>query len=229
MTISDTKSHFWVAGAPFFSSTILVASGSSAAAGETIEVQCELFDVDGTPIQRFQVEFPDREVGIIEVEPFMAGLKMQSGIIQGHLTVQSRAGTTHLCRQQVGDCADIITAPRGLKSREMSFMPLLLGGRREHLVVVVNAGPEDAQVVIRLLYGSRSPEWTVQIPGNGSRVVSLEYELLVTFDDTSWHKGVMQGYLRISPRSHSAIVCQMVERLPGEAEGQELYRSVTSW
>jgi hypothetical protein len=232
MTSSDIKSiksHFWIAAAPFFSSTILVASGSSGVAGETIEAQCELFDVDGTPIQRFQVEFPSREVGIIEVEPFMAGLKMQSGIIQGHLAVQSRAGTTHLCRQQVGDRADILTAPRGLKSREMSFMPLLLGGRREHLVVVVSTGPEDAQVVIRLLYGSRSPEWTVQIPGNGCRIVSLEHELLATFDDSSWHKGVMQGYLRISPRSQSAVVCQMVERLPGETEEHQSYRSVSSW
>jgi hypothetical protein len=229
MTSSDTKSHFWVATAPFFSSTILVASGSSGAAGATIEARCELFDVDGRPIQRFKVEFPEHEVGIIEVEPFMAGLKMQGGIIQGHLSVESRAGTLYLCRQQVADYADIITAPREIKSREMSFMPLLLGGQREHLVVVVNTALEDAQVLIRLLYGNRSPEWTVQVPGNGCRVVSLEHELLSTFDDTSWHKGVMQGYVRISPRSQSAIVCQMVERLPGEMEDRESYRSVLSW
>lgn len=229
MTSTDTKSHFWIAGAPFFSSTILVASGLSGTAGELIQTNCELFDVDGTPIQRFQVEFPEREVGVIEVEPFMAGLKMQGGIVQGHLVVQSRAGTTHLCRQQVGKYADIITASRGLKSREMSFMPLLLGGRREHLIVFVNAGPDEAQVVVRLLYGSRSPEWTIQIPGNGCRAVSLEHELLATFDDSSWRKGVMQGYLRISPRSQSLIVCQMVERLPGETEDKESYRTVSSW
>ncbi len=229
MTSDDTKSHFWISGGSFFSSTILVASDLRGVPGGMIEAQCELFDVDGAPIQRFQVEFPEREVGIIELEPFMLGLKMQGGIIQGHLVVQSRAGTAHFCRQQVGEHADIMTASRGLKSREMSFMPLLLGGRREHLVVVVNAGPEDAQVVVRLLYGSRSPEWAIQIPGNGCRAVSLEHELLATFDDSSWHKGVLQGYLRISPRSQSTIVCQMVERLPGEIEGNESYRSIASW
>lgn len=229
MTESEITSHFWVAGPPFFSSTILVASDSSGGVGDTLEATCHLFDVEGAPIQRFSVEFPEREVGIIEVEPFMAGLKMQSGITQGHLVVQSRAGTKHFCRQQVGQHADIIAAPRELRSREMAFMPLLLGGRREHLLVALNAGKDDAQVVVRLLYGTRSPEWTVQVPSNGCRTVSVEHELLSTFDDSSWQKGVMQGYLRVSPRSHSGVVCQMIERLPGEAQEQESFRSIASW
>jgi hypothetical protein len=188
-----------------------------------------LFDVDGSLVRSFQVEFPEREVGIIEVEPFMSGLKMQAGIVQGHLRVQSNLGASHLCRQEVGQHVDLVSTPRELRNREMAFMPLLLGGRREHLMVIVSTGKDDAQVVVRLLYGTRSPEWTVQVPGNGCRVVSLEHELLSTFDDSSWQKGVMQGYLRLSPRSQAAVVCQMVERLPGETPEQESYRTVSSW
>lgn len=191
---------------------------------------CELFDLDGTPVERFAIEFPEREVGIIEVEPFMSSLKMQSGIVQGHLVVTSRIGTRHLCRYQTGgQHADVMSSPRTLHSREMAFIPLLLGGRREHLLVVVNTGTDDAQVIVRVLYGTRAPEWTVQVPANGCRVVSLEHELLARFDDASWQKGVLQGYVRISPRSQSPVVCQMIGRLPGETEEQETYRVVSAW
>jgi hypothetical protein len=190
---------------------------------------CELFDVDGAPMQRFHVEFPDREVGVIEVEPFMSGLKMRGGIVQGHLVVRSRPGSKCMCRQQVGAHVDLLASPQPIRSREMAFMPLLLGGRREHLFIVLNTGPEEGQAVVRLLYGTRSPEWTLQIPGNGCRLVSLEHELLAAFDDSSWQKGVVQGYLRISPRVQSSLVCQMLERLPGETEEQESYRTIASW
>jgi hypothetical protein len=229
MTDSEATSHFWVAGPPFFSSTIMVASSASGESGEMLTTTCELFDAAGEPIQRFQVEFPEREVGVIEIEPFMAGLKMQSGIVHGHLVARSPPGTRHMCRQQVGNHADIVSAPQEVRSREMAFMPLLLGGRREHLLVLVNTGREEGQAVVRLLYGTRSPEWTLQVPGNGCCVISLEHELLSTFDDSSWHKGVVQGYLRISPRLQSALVCQMIERLPGETEEQESYRTISSW
>jgi len=228
MTESTIISHFWVAGPPFFSSTILVASGGVGAAGAKLEAQCELFDVDGAVVEEFQIEFPECETGLIEVEPFMTGLKMQGGIVQGHLVVKSRLGTRHICRQQVGEHADMVSAPQQINSREIAFMPLLLGARREHLLVLLNARPEEAQVAVRLLYASRSPEWTVQVPANGCRVVSLEHELLSTFDDYSWQKGVLQGYVRISPRSQSALICQMIERLPGETEEQETYRTISS-
>lgn len=228
MIESERASHFWVAGPPFFSSTIMVASGASDSGAGTIKVSCELFDVDGTPAQQFQVEFPEREVGIIETEPFTSGLKMQGGIVQGHLVVRSRSRTTHICRQQLGEHVGIISAPRAILNREMGCMPMLLGSRREHLVVLLNASPESGSAVIRLLYGTRSPEWTVQIPGNGCRVISVEHELLSSFDDSSWQRGVVQGYLRVSPRAQ-AMTCQMIERLPGETEQQESFRCVCSW
>jgi hypothetical protein len=132
-------------------------------------------------------------------------------------------------RQQSGDHVDILKSPTAVKSREMTFMPLLLGSRREHLITLLNVAGQEGQVVIRLLYGTRSPEWTVHVPAQGTRVVSLEHELLASFDDTSWNKGIMQGYLRISPRAQSEMVCQMIERAPGEPEGAENFRLMTSY
>lgn len=228
MKDGEVVSHFWVAGPPFFSSTLLIASGSYKDLGDTIAVSCDLFDVDGAPVQTFSVEFPGPETGVIELEPFLSHLKMQGGIPQGHLVVRSKAGTRHFLRQQVGRHVDILKAPQAVKSREMTFMPLLLGAHREHLVTLLNVGDQVGQVVIRLLYATRSPEWTVHVPPHGSRVVSLEHELLASFDDASWQKGVVQGYLRMSPRVQSEIVCQMIERVPGESEDSENFRCMTS-
>jgi hypothetical protein len=229
MQDSEVVSHFWVAGPPFFSSTLLVARGALGAAGASVKVVGEVFDVDGALAQTFEVEFPERETGVIELEPFLTNLKMQAGIPQAHLLVRSPLGTRHACRMQIGSHVDIIKSPIAIKSREMTFMPLLLGSRREHLITLLNQGDQTGQVVVRLLYGSRSPEWTVHIPARGSRVVSLERDLLATFDDTSWQKGIVQGYLRLSPRAQSEVVCQMIEKLPGESEDKESFRIVTSW
>jgi hypothetical protein len=229
MQEAEVISHFWVAGPPFFSSTVLVASPSAGIAASTINTELELYDVEGTPVQKFSVEFPEREVGVIELEPFVSGLKMQAGIPQGHLVVKTPPGTRHFFRQQIGEHVDLINTPTPIKSREMTFLPLLLGSRREHLVTLLNVGSEVGQVVVRLLYGTRSPEWTVHIPAYGCRTISLEHELLASFDDSSWQKGVVQGYVRISPRAQSEIVFQMLERLPGETEEKESFRCMTSW
>lgn len=229
MTDATVTNHFWVAGPPLFSSTVLVSSAALETPNGTLKASCELFDVDGVKAQSFKVEFPESEVGILEIEPFISALKAQGGILQGHLVVTTRADTKVMCRLQVGNQVDLISEPKTIQSREMGFMPLLLGAKREHLLVFVNTGADTSQVVTRLLYGSRSPEWTTQIPPHGCRVVSLEHEFLSTFDDVSWQKGVVQGYLRISPRAQSSVICQMIESAPGEIEGQFLHRSVSAW
>ena len=229
MSGHDVTSHFWVAGAPFFSSSLIVAGGARGSEGETIIASCRLFDVEGSPVNTFQVEFPSHEVGLIELEPFITGLKMQGGIAQGHLIVTSRDGTRHFCRQQSGPSAQVISSPALLGGREHSFLPIVLGAAREHLLLFVNASTELSQVVVRLFYGSRSPEWTVSIPAYGCSAVSLEDELLRSFNDSSWQKGAVQGYVRISPRVQASVACQILERIPGETAESEQFRCLQSW
>lgn len=229
MNSDGVVSHFWVGGYPFFSSTILIASPSAGVIGGRIPTAFELFDVDGSPVNSFNVEFPEGEVGVVELEPFSMGLKMRGGIQQGHLVVRSPGSARHFCRQQMGAHFDIVSSPRCIKNRESAFVPMILGAMREHLVVFVNASQEVGQVVVRLLYGSRSPEWTVTIPAYGCSAIALEDELLKTFDDTSWQKGALQGYLRISARLQSVVACQVIEKLPGETQDQEHFRCLTSW
>lgn len=229
MSSSHVTDHFWVSGPSFFSSTLLVASGEGSSETGRVTTSCKLYDVDGVLVNSVELEFPQNEVGILELEPFAAGLKMQGGVPQGHLEVTSPGGCRHFCRQQMGSHFDILSAPQLVLGRENSFIPLILGARRSHIVFFVNAAEEISQVVIRLFYGSRSPEWSVTIPPKGCTAVALEEELLSTFNDSSWSKGAVQGYLRISPRLHSRIACQVVERIPGESEEQEQFRCLLSW
>ncbi len=229
MSGSEVTSHFWVGGAPFFSSSLLVSSGTRKWVDETLVASCRLFDVDGAPVNSFQVEFPVCEAGVVELEPFMTGLKMQGGIAQGHLVVTSPAGTKHFCRQQSGTHPQIVSAPTLIGGREHAFIPIVLGAAREHLLLFVNASAEVSQVTVRLFYGSRSPEWTVSVPAYGCSSVPLEDELLRSFSDTSWQKGAVQGYIRLSPRPQSSIACQILERIPGETAESEQFRCLQSW
>lgn len=186
-------------------------------------VSLEIFDVDGVSVQKLEVEHPRAEVGVIELEPFLTPLKMRGGLAHGHLVVQTECGLRHFCRQRMGDQFELIASPRLRRGREMSFLPLLLGSQRDHLLILLNSSDSDAQINLRLMYGTRSPEWTVDVPSNGTRVIALEHELLASFDDSSWRKGVAQGYLRISPRGNCVVGASLIERIVGD-EQKEWFR-----
>ena len=176
-----------------------------------------------------QVEFPAGEVGIIELEPYTSALKMQGGVAHGHVKVTSPPGTRHLCRQMIGSSVTLYQDPVQIHYRESSFLPLIVGGRREHMLVLVNAGEEEAQIACRLFYGNRSPEWALAVPGNGSRIISVENDLLATTDDRAWEKGALQSYLRLTGRHQSPIAGHIIERTLGESPDQDSYRCLTSW
>lgn len=224
MNESSVTSHFWVANPPFSISTLLVAPDSQQESDERICTRMELFDADGSKVNEITVEFPINEVGVIEIEPFTQALKEQGGVAHGHLAVSSPAGTRHLCRQSFGGCVAVLQDPAITKGRENSFAPLIIGARREHQIVLVNTCAEPTQIGIRLYYGNRAPEWNVDVPGNASRLLSLESELLSSSDDKSWERGAVQAYLRIAPRLQGAVTCHIIERMPGETAGQDMYR-----
>jgi hypothetical protein len=106
---------------------------------------------------------------------------------------------------------------------------LVIGGQREHLVALVNAGLETAQLTVRLFYGNRSPEWNLTLPPNGCKLLALEAELLSDADDKAWEKGPLQAYIRLSARHQTVFTSQVFERVPGDTADLDSYRCVTSW
>jgi hypothetical protein len=229
MGVGDVTSHFWVAGAPFFSTTLLVVPALGDDGDVRTVTTLEFFDVDGVKTNSVEVEFPSEEVGIIELEPFAANLKMEGGVQHGHVAISSPSGTKHLCRLSIGQNACMLPEPLLLRARESCFLPVVLASRREHMLVMVNAGLETAQISARLFYGHRSPEWNLTVPPNGAKLVPMEDELLSSADEKGWDKGTVQGYLRLSSRHQAAITCFMIERMAGEAVDQDVYRCLTSW
>lgn len=234
MSVVETTSHFWVAAPPLFSSTLLVATGVNLTSVDVTgagraTTRLEIFDLDGNQVNSVEVEFPASEVGLVELEPFLAGLKMQGGVAHGHLKVTSPVGTRHLYRQTIGTSVVVYQDPAPVQNKESSFLPVVIGGRREHMLVLVNTGEEEGQVACRVYYGNRSPEWTLSVPGNGSRVLSLESELLASTDQKSWEKGALQAYVRFTGKHQSPIGGQIIERTLGESPDQDLYRSLHSW
>lgn len=229
MSVVETTSHFWVAAPPLFSSTLLVATGDDGASVGRAKTQLELFDLDGVQVNSVEVEFPAGQVGVVELEPFTAALKMQGGVAHGHLKVTSPIGTRHLYRQTIGSSVMVYQDPVSVKNRESSFIPVVIGGRREHMLVLVNSGEEEGQIACRLFYGNRSPEWTLTVPANGSRVLSIENDMVTSTDQKAWEKGALQAYLRFTGKQQSPISGQIIERMLGESPEQDLYRSLHSW
>lgn len=229
MSVVETTSHFWVAAPPLFSSTLLVATGDDTAGAKRAKTSLEIFDLDGTPVNSVTVEFPAEEVGFVELEPFTAALKMQGGVAHGHLKVTSPVGTRHLYRQTIGSSVVLYQDPVPVNPRESGFIPVVIGGRREHMLVLVNSGEEEGQIACRMFYGNRSPEWTLTVSGNGSRVLSIENELLAAADEKAWEKGTLQAYIRLTGKHQSPIAGHIIERTLGESPEQDLYRCLTSW
>jgi hypothetical protein len=216
MSESPATSHFWVANPPFFASTLLVASAGDIAGEDEPRVvtRLELFDADGDKVNDVTVEFPAGEVGVIDLEPFSQALKSQGGVSHGHLAVSSPDGTRHLCRQTIGGSVALLQDPLLTKGRDASFTPLIIGARREHQIVLVNASSEPAQVAIRLFYGN---------------LISLESELLSSTEDVSWEKGAIQAYMRIAPRLQASVSCHVIERVPGETPELDTFRCLATW
>jgi hypothetical protein len=229
MSDVETTSHFWVAAPPLFSSALLVASGADTSGTGRVRTAIEIFDLDGKRVNSVEVEFPANEVGFVELEPFTAALKMQGGVAHGHLKVTSPLGTRHLYRQTVGNSLAVSSDPEPVRNKESAFIPLVVGKGHEHMLVLVNSGEDEGQIACRIFFGNRSPEWTLTVPGNGSRIVALESDLLASSDDKSWEKSPLQAYVRLSGRQGSAIAGHIIERVVGESPDQDRYRSLTSW
>ncbi len=244
MTGPDVTSHFWIAGKPFFTSTVFVAPPPfvvpslateirASAALDLREVKScsttlDFFDADGAKTNTVEIAFPANEVGILELEPYMAGIKVEAGVQHSHLSITSPAGTRHLCRLSNGIGVALVQDPLMVRSRESSFIPLVLSAQKEQMLAFVNAGGESAQISCRLFYGNRSPEWNFAIAPFGAKLVSVQEELLASQDDRSWEKGNTQAYVRVTARHQACISCLIVERVPGESIEADQYRCLVS-
>jgi|GEM_PF-1191718 len=213
-------SHYWICCAPFFETTLLVMpppSRQRAAERSSAASILRLYDADGYLANEVMVEFSYDQVGVIELEPLMAGCKFQAGLKHGHLEVHSPPGFSELCRIHTREGASQMSAPVLLSNTRRVFFPLLFSTERVSLLCLINAGETEAVLRGRFFCAKRSPEATWEVPGRGARVISLtsEFSEYLEAGPTSQ----VQAYIRIGVRNDCLVGAQLIDRTKGPKEG----------
>ncbi len=224
---SNTGEHFWVASYPFFETSLCITPGrlrqdDERQGEDSPRSEIDIYDCDGELINSLKFQFPENEVGLVELDPFLGACKLESGLKHAHLVVRSQVkGVSHQCRMISQEHAAILGPTFSMFPVLPVFFPVTFESGKSHLVVMVNYGLEPAPVRCRLFFGSRTPEVVVQVPGNGARIIGIEGE----FSDCAEkaQEKSIQSYLRLTTRSESGVGCQLIERSEGVKESNAFY------
>ncbi len=210
-----SSSHFWVCSSPFFEVTLLLACKprGSNLSETTTPILLRLFDADGQQFNELEYRFPFSQLGLVELEPLMAGCKFESGVKHAHLEVQHSADVVAACRLHNRDCAALLSGPQVVSSSARVFFPLQAAREHLHFLCLVNHTGSEATIRSRLFCGKRSPESMWILPPHGSRFICLATE----FPDVLKVEGEdrTQGYLRLSSRGDFFVGAELLERSPG--------------
>src|SRR5262245_15442452 len=99
---SQTAAHFWIGTSRFFDTTLFLLRDKRAGEGETV---LTVLDPDGQEINRLSVEASAEEPTIFEVDQFLGGCKIESGIRHAHVVVTAPPGVRALSRVHSKDGA----------------------------------------------------------------------------------------------------------------------------
>ena len=214
--------HFWVSSYPFFESTLFIVPSPSESIDSTLsasERRCSaelfIYDSDGAEINKVKVEFPAGRVYILEVDPLLGSAKFESGLKHAHVVAHLNEGAAAFCRVHTRDAAAGIGESHQIDSTQATFFPLTISTDRANILCIVNQEATEATVRCRLFFGKRSPEASWTIPGNASRVVSIESEFAEYVGVE--HGDQVQAYLRLTTKSGNLGV-QLLERTDGPKE-----------
>ena len=229
-TQTASVAHLWVSSGPFFETVLFFYCSDRDLADATlsgvadIPLTVKLFDPDGAQFNTVKLFISPHRPAAIELEPFMGGCKIESGIKHAHAAVELPAGWHATSRIVTREASCVLGAASRLTSTSRAFFPVVLSKERFPMVVLLNRSSIEATVRARLFCGKRSPEAVWNIPARGVRVMSVTHEfgevLAAELEDQ------VQAYLRLGVRGDYEIDAQMIERLQGPKEGS-LYVAVT--
>jgi len=231
VTSETETSTFWIVGYPGIETSLLVVpktmqnnpSDVQGSPSGLYTADLEFFDSDGHSAGQAQVAFSVGSMGVLELSQFMAGFKLESGLKHGSMRVTVSSDTRCVCRFHTTRAAVIVGEPHEFSASKAAFFPVALADDRKSLVALVNNGGEPAVVRCRFYRGKRSPEASVTIPPNGSRVLGIEPEF-------SGHVEIgagklVQAYLRVSTRSEELLGVQMIEEVD-DGQGGKIFTAV---
>lgn len=210
--------HYWVCSAPFFETAVLVAPESHIQGdGISSAVKLRFFDADGYPVNEISVQYEPGQVGVVELESFMAACKFEAGLKHAHLEIEAAAGTQILCRIHTREGASIMGRPLEMNAMRRIFLPMVFSRDRFNFVAMLNHSSEEAIVRARFYCGKRSPEAVWAVPAKGARLISPSVEFADYIELGEEEK--VQGYLRLGVKGSQTVGAQLIERSRGTKEG----------
>lgn len=206
------KTHFWVSTAPFFKTELFVvpAFNTEAEVYHNAEADIVIYDPDGAKINSVTVEFGKGKTGLLELDPLLGGCKSESGLQYAHLEIDTDLEVRACCRMKTAEKAALMGEPRFLAGLHSVFYPVAITAEGAPFLGLINTGDELVNVRCRLFCGKRTPETDINIPGRGSRILSLKDEFV---DDGSIPEGQrIQAYARLSCREEDSVAAFLLER-----------------
>jgi len=210
-------SHFWVSSYPFFETTLLVARAPGVCPEPS---RAFFYDSDGALFNEVVIDFNQGAVGILELEQFLGGCKIEGGLKHAHLEVRSSPGASHYCRMHTRSGACLVGEAQAVSFRKATFFPIYLAESRSVLLTLVNHTTSVGNVRCRLYFGKRLPEMSYDIAPLGCRVISINTE----FMDYLGGEAALNtlAYLRVSSTSDFDCGAQIIEVISHEKDGDIL-------
>ena len=194
-----------------------------------------LFDCDGGLVNELEMGSAGGNPAGIELDPLLERCKLESGLRHGHLMVEHAPEIRPVCRLQNRAGAVISGASLPITQAHAMFSPVCLSPERSSLVTLVNYGAVEAQVRVRLMFSSRSPDVIYSVPPFGAKVVCLEQEffdvLVSGFGKPAGKKSEpkeekpertfpeTRAYVRVSVRNEQHVGVQLIESMARGEQG----------
>lgn len=216
-------SRFWVSTYPFFSTELFIVPALKGQEGSVPGVtSLILYDADGAVANEVKLQFPSGVVGFVDLELLLGSCKLEGGMKHGQLVLRSPAGTKHLCRIANANRSWGLGEPQEVTVQRAAFLPVGFSEESASFATFVNYAGDEAKVRCRLYAGSKNAEIEISIPGNGSRILSLEAEFAEYTELAEGEK--RHAYLRIAGRSEGVVGVQLLEKYA--TAGGEEYRTI---
>lgn len=205
--------RYWFASHPFSETHLLLAP--SAHASETVEYQLKFYDPDGFFFNEAHIAVEPISIATLELEPFLHGLKFESGLRHGCVSVSSSDHGNAWVRLASKTQVSILSSLIEVKSEANGFFPINFAAERKHLLVAINSSDEEAHIRGRLFLRNRAPDVPLIIPPHGSRCIPLES----AFEDVL-SEGGGNSYLRLTVKQPARVSFLIAESQEQAGEGE---------
>jgi hypothetical protein len=208
----QVTSTFWVSTYPFFESTLCVVPPVPLQAindaGFPIDVA--IYDPDGAELNSARLVASPIQPTTIDLDQFLGGCKIESGLKHAQVVVTSAAGSLHTCRIHSRESGSFMGPMMWFNNDRAAFLPVTFSVERSYLAAFSNGTTAETAVRCKLICGKRAPETILTLPPRGSRIVSLSS----TFPEFASVEGAAttQAYLRLTTRSEGGVGVQLIER-----------------